>query len=289
MVEHRAIQASHVRHDAIRRRLRYILFLLISTLISGLALPLATNALTTISQSYITTDQLSLGSIVSLQKNTSDQVVGATTSNVDSILGVVINKGSSILTLSSDHENQVQVATSEMASVLVSDINGAVIQGDQITASPIKGVGMKATGNTKVIGIAQDTPRNSDATQYYTDSNGVKQPIVLGEVPILVNVSYYFKEPEKTLIPSALQNLANALAGKTVSTLPIVISAGIFVVTLIVVVSIIYSMIRSSIISVGRNPMSQSAIYRDLIQLSALVLAILTVGMISIYLVLTRM
>jgi hypothetical protein len=58
---------------------------------------------------------------------------------------------------------------------------------------------------------------------------------------------------------------------------------------LIVVSSIIYSMIRSSIISVGRNPMSQSAIYRDLIQLSALVIGILAVGLISVYLVLTRL
>lgn len=289
MVDNGAIKASPIRHAAARRRLQYIPLWLVTIATFILALPLVAGAITSISQSYSTTDKLSLGSIVSLLNNTSDQVIAATTSNVDSILGVVINSGSSILSLSNGSDDQVQVATSEMASVLVSDINGDIIQGDQITASPIKGVGMKATGNTKVIGIAQAQPENSDATQYYTDSQGKKQPVILGEVPILVNVSYFFKEPEKTLIPSALQNLANALAGKTVSTLPIIISAAIFILTLIVVVSIIYSMIRSSIISVGRNPMSQSAIYRDLIQLSALVLAILTVGMISIYLVLTKM
>jgi hypothetical protein len=82
--------------------------------------------------------------------------------------------------------------------------------------------------------------------------------------------------------------VANALAGKTVNTTPIIISAVIFIVTLAVVVSIIYSMIRSSIISVGRNPMSQSAVYRDVIQLSALVLGILAVSVISIYFILTR-
>jgi hypothetical protein len=104
-----------------------------------------------------------------------------------------------------------------------------------------------------------------------------------------IGVAYFFKEPEKTLIPSAIQNVANALAGRQVSALPILLGAGIFLVTIIVVVSIIYSMIKSSIISIGRNPMSQSAVYRDLIQMSALVLGILSVGMISIYLVLTRM
>ena len=105
----------------------------------------------------------------------------------------------------------------------------------------------------------------------------------------MVNVSYFFKEPERTLIPSALQNLANALAGKQVDTLPIILAAAVFIIMLIVVVSIIYSMIRSSIISVGRNPLSQSAIYRDLIQLSALVIGILGVGLIAMYLILTRL
>jgi hypothetical protein len=106
---------------------------------------------------------------------------------------------------------------------------------------------------------------------------------------VLVNVSYFFKQPEKTLVPTSIQNVANAMAGKQVDPLPIFISMGIFIITIIIVVSMIYSMIHSSIISVGRNPMSQSAIYRDLLQLSALVAVILAVGITSIYLILTRL
>ena len=147
---------------------------------------------------------------------------------------------------------------------------------------------MKATSNVKVVGVAQENPSGIKA-QTYKDENGVEQTVNLGQVRILVNVAYFYIEPEKTLIPAAIQNIANALAGKTVDTLPIIISAAIFIITIIVVVSIVYSMIHSSIISVGRNPLSQSAIYRDLIQLSALVLVILAAGMIAIYLVLTRM
>jgi hypothetical protein len=176
-----------------------------------------------------------------------------------------------------------------MVAVLVSDINGEIAQGDPITASPIKGVGMKATNNTKVVGIAQGKPVSSgDSKQSYTDDSGQKQELNLGEVPVLINVSYFYKQPDKTIIPSAIQNVANALAGKTVNTTPIIISAVIFITTLAVVVSIIYSMIRSSIISVGRNPMSQSAVYRNVIQLSAVVLGILAVSVIAIYFILTR-
>lgn len=280
--------AGHSKRTAVFGRLPYA-WMMLASLLLLLILPVGTHAITSLSQGYSTTDKLPLGSIVSLQNNSTDHVEAAETKNVDSILGVVINDGSSLLMLSNGQDNQVQVATSGVASVLVSDINGAISQGDQITASPIKGVGMKATSNTKVVGIAQGEPRGSSKSlQSYTDSEGKKQSVALGEVAVSINAAYYFKQPEKTIIPSALQNVANALAGKTVNTVPILVSAAIFIVTLIVVVSIIYSMIHSSIISVGRNPMSQSAVYRDVIQLSALVLGILVVALGSIYIILTR-
>jgi hypothetical protein len=53
-------------------------------------------------------------------------------------------------------------------------------------------------------------------------------------------------------------------------------------------VSIIYAMIHSSIISVGRNPMSQAAVYRNVLQLSVLVVVILMVAVASIYMVLRK-
>lgn len=261
----------------------------VAAVVLACALPVLAHAVTSITQGYSTEEELSIGAIVSLKDNSTDQVVATTTSNVNNILGVVVNDGSSPLTLSNGSDDQVQVATSGTVPVLVSDINGDIAQGDQITASPIKGVGMKANDNVKVVGIAQGEPRTGEDEQTYTDEDGNEQPIVLGEAPVLVNVAYYFKQPEKTVIPSAIQNLANALAGKTVDTLPILISAAIFIITLVAVVSIIYSMIHSSIISVGRNPMSQSAVYRDVIQLSALVLGILAVSLIAIYLILTRL
>jgi hypothetical protein len=275
------------RVNSLRRLLPPIIAALF---IAALALPLTAHALTTISQSYATESKLPLGSLVSLEKNTSDRVVASNIANVDSLFGVVINSDSSLLSLSGNQDTQAQVATSGTLQVLVSTINGTISKGDHITASPISGVGMKATGNVRIIGIAQGELTETNGTkQTYKDKDGVEHTVMLGQVPIIVNVAYFFKEPEKTLIPSAIQNVANSLAGKPVKTLPIIVSAAIFIIMLIVVSSITYSMIRSSIISVGRNPLSQSAIYRDLIQLSGIVLVILAVGLISIYLVLTRL
>lgn len=259
-------------------------------LVGALCLVLPAHAAISVSQSYTSDTPLSLGTMVSLKKDTTDQIIASLSSNADNLLGVVITEDESLLTLKNPKNNQVQIATSGTVPVIVSDINGVIKQNDHITASPIAGVGMKATANVRIIGIAQgDMKITKEGKQDYTTKDGQKYSVQLGQVPTLINVSYFFKEPDKSIIPSSIQNVANSLAGRQVSTVPIIISGAIFLVTIIVVMSIIYSMIKSSIISIGRNPMSQSAVYRDLIQMSALVIAILTVGVVAIYLILTKM
>ncbi|MBC7512229.1 hypothetical protein H7142_01035 [Candidatus Saccharibacteria bacterium] len=245
-------------------------------------------AVTSLSESYSSPDDLAIGSLVSVRDDQTDIVEAAESSNSENLLGVVIASGSSLLTLSNGKDDEVQVATTGTLPVLVSDINGEIKRGNHVTASPIKGVGMLASANVRVIGVAQGGMTNSKE-ETYKNAQGEEKKVRIGQVPVLVNVAYYFKEPEKTVVPAAIQSVANSLAGREVGTVAILISGGIFLIMLIIVASLVYSMIRSSIISVGRNPLSQSAIYRDLIQLSGLVLAILGVGLVSIYLVLTKL
>ena len=260
-----------------------------ATLCGVLIVPAAAGADTLISQGFLVSGNPPAGSIVSLQKNSSDYVSPSTTSNGSNLLGVIIGSDNSQVSLSSGQNNQVQVATNGIEQVLVSNMNGNIQVGDPITASPIGGVGMKTTNNSEVIGTAQDVfPNSTSSQQSYVDKNHQKHNVLLGEIPVLVNVSYYYKQPVKTIIPQAIQSIADALAGKTVNSLPILISIGIFIVTLIVVVSIIYAMIHSSIISVGRNPMSQAAVYRNVLQLSTLVVVILGVAVLAIYMVLSK-
>lgn len=249
---------------------------------------LSAHAVTPISQGYIPSEPVSIGSVVSLEKDSTDHVIPSSTATSDSIIGVVVNDGSSPLSLNTGTARQAQVATSGVVPVLVSDVNGEIAQGDPITASYIKGVGMKATSNSKVVGIAQG-PMTGKNTQKVKDEHGGETNVTLGQAPVLVSVSYHYKQPDKTIIPAALQNIANTVAGKKVDSLPIIVSSIIFIIMLITVVSIVYAMIRSSIISIGRNPMAQSAVYRDIIQLSILVLAIIGVSIIAIYVILTRL
>ena len=251
--------------------------------------PVPALALSTyIAESYTSEEALPMSSIVSLKENASDSVVATNTGNVDTMIGVVIDRSDASISVSNGKDKQVQVAKNGTLQVLVSDINGTVEQGDYVTGSPINGVGMRATGSTKVIGIAQNSLTNGVA-QKIKGSDGVEQNVKVGTVTILVSVSGYIEKSENSFIPRPVQEIANTLAGRTVSALPILLSLGVFMVTLIVVTIIIYSMVRNGIISVGRNPLSSSAIYRNVIQLSVLVLGILVGAGVIIYFILTRM
>jgi len=272
---------------ASRLKIRLIPSVAIATFFIGAFGAAIATASAPVTQGYNTGEAIPIGSIVGLQKDSRDTIVASSTTSVDTILGVVVNQDSSPLVISGG-ANQVQVATNGPVSVLVSDINGPIAQGDQITASPIKGIGMRATVNTKVVGVAQGG-MSGTTKQTVKDEAGKDREITIGEAPVLVSVSYHYQQPEKTVIPQAFQNIANSVAGKRVDSLPIIISGVIFIIMLITVSSIVYAMIRSSIVSVGRNPMAQSAVFRGIIQLSILVIAIIGVSIIAIYLILTRL
>ena len=240
-----------------------------------------------ITQGYNTSQSLSAGSIVSLINGSKNNVQASDLSNARAMVGVVIASNNAQVSLSSG-TNQVQVATSGVNQVLVTDMNGKIVTGDDITASPISGVGMLATDNAEVVGSAQGNFPNTTAKKESISTSSGKQSVNIGSVPVLVSVGYFTKQPTRTIIPTALQNLANAVAGKHVNTLPIILSAVIFFITLIVVVSIVYSLVHGSIISVGRNPLAQTAVYRNVLQLSALVVGIIAVAMFAIFMILTK-
>jgi len=269
--------------------LKKILLVLCLVIVGGsLTLAKLVDADSVITQGYNAKQNIPSESIVSIKQGSGNDVVPANLTNANSLVGVIIDNNNAEVAVTSG-SNQVQVATNGVNQVLVSNLNGNIVSGDEITASPINGVGMLVSQNAEIIGTAQaNFPNPSASKQTITNSSGVKQVVEIGTIPVLVSVGYYTKQPTKTLIPTAIQNLANALAGKQVKALPIIISLAIFVVTLVVVVSIIYSLVHGSIISVGRNPMAQSAVYRNVLQLSALVVAIIAVAMFAIFMILTR-
>jgi hypothetical protein len=252
-------------------------------------MPALAAATSVISIAYPSTQALAPGTLVSLNKQTNG-VEPATLKNVDNLLGAVVLDGNSLLSFEGNGQT-VQITTSGVTQVAVSDINGAINPGDSITASPISGVGMRASTNVKIIGVAQSSLANSAGVKKstVTDSTGAKHDVALGTIPVDINVAYFFKTPDKSLIPQTIQNLANTVAGREVAPLPIIISAAIIIVSIIAISSLISSAVRSSIISVGRNPLSQAAVYRNLLQVSGLILGILAAAVAAVFMILTKL
>lgn len=263
------------------------IFLYLTLLCIGIT-PLYAQNSAAISQGFqaSNTTNLTPGALVSLVPNESNNIQLANTQTVNQLEGVVGNQP--LVELSSSN-SQVQVVTSGISGVLVSDINGDVQDGDKITASPINGVGMKATTSSQVVGTAEanfDTVITHNET--ITDKDGHSHVVHVGMLPVEINVTYFATtQNKKTDIPAFLQQLANTVASKTVSPLRIIVSALALLLGFISIAVMLSASVRSSIISIGRNPLSEETVHKSLIEVGLIALGILLVMVIVVYLILT--
>ncbi|MBW3538415.1 hypothetical protein KY386_02895 [Candidatus Parcubacteria bacterium] len=247
----------------------------------------------TVSQGYAAKEAIAVGSLVSLDRS-GPGVVAADSDHAEDLIGVVTTPDESLLSLSpAAGQTQVSVATGGQVLTIVSNLSGAIKRGDAITASPIKGVGMKATTNTKVVGVAQadyDGSQDGSKEVEVTAKSGQTEKVKIGRLPVLVNVTNYAsaRDSSRTIVPGYLQELANTVAGKEVPALRVVLSLVLLVLVFLSVTVFIYSAVQSSIISIGRNPLSQRSVRYSLAQvlLAAVVVLLLTLG--AVYLILTR-
>lgn len=240
-----------------------------------------------ISQGFKTTEtDLATGALVSLTSGSQSTVQLSNTDRVNQLIGVI---GDRPLIELSNNDKEVQVVISGTTLALVSDINGDIKSGDKITASPINGVGMKANASSLVVGTAQDDLASvSTTTRSINDKRGQPQSVKVGAVPVQINVTYYVAPEDKnSFLPPFLQSLANTVAGKEVSAVRVLISSLVLVFGFVSIAVLLYSSIRSSIISIGRNPLSEGAVRKSLFEVGATALGILLVMLIAIYLVLT--
>lgn len=226
------------------------------------------------------------GALVSLEADTPNTVELSNTGNADRLLGVV---GEQALIELSDDDTAVRVVTSGVAHTLVSDINGDVQTGDHIAVSPIEGVGMRASTSAVAVGTAQASLDSVDThEQVVTDRDGDEQAVQIGLVPVQVNI-VFFPGPQdgSPFVPAAMQNLANAVAGHQVSPVRVVIASLIMLLMFVSVVVLLYSATRSSIISIGRNPLSGQAVHKSLFEVGLTIIGMLAFTVILIYLILT--
>lgn len=240
-----------------------------------------------IGQSFKTSESSTTpGAIMSLKEDTDNTVELATQERTERLVGVI---GEKPLLAIGDSASSVQVITSGVTVALVSDINGTIKAGDKITASPIAGVGQKATTSSVVVGSAQADLDLSKTTQReLTDTDGTKHTVHVGSVPVQVNVMFYAAPNENaSFLPAFLQDFANGVVGKDVSPVRVLIAFIIMILAFLSIAVLLYGSVKSSIISIGRNPLSETSVRKGLFQIGAIVVAILLLALITIYLILS--
>lgn len=244
----------------------------------------------TVTQGYSSDKVLQRGTIVSLDSENTRKVVPANKSNQDRLHGVVVASNDATFTLSDDQEKTF-VATVGRFDALVSTEAGVIQPGDFLTVSSVTGIAMKAGENDAYsIGKAIegfDGNANAVSNAELTDSLGNTNSVKVGRVAIDVSVGFNpLLKPQDSTLPEFLQKATDAIAGKQVSPVRVYVSLFIILASASVAGSLLYSGVRSSVISIGRNPLSKKSITKSLFQIVLTSIIIFLIGLFGVYLLL---
>lgn len=245
-----------------------------------------------VSESYGVTGTVQKGMIVMLDPNNSKKVKALSNTSDASMLGVIVAANDTAISLGGDSSTyQVFVAASGKYDALVSNQNGAIKAGDVISISALDGIGMKADGDQSVVlGTALgsfDGVNGVSGTTSLKTPSGTKS-ISIGYVQIDISISHnpLAASASGLSIPSFLRRSGESIAGKPVSAARLYVSFGVLLLTLFMAASLLYGGVRSSLVSLGRNPLAKKSILRGLVQVVLLGLIVFVIGLVAIYLLL---
>lgn len=263
--------------------------ILAGALLLTFVVPVAVMADASISQGFSTKETIGEGMLVSTTSE--DQLVAkADTDSSERLLGIASKQ--SLVELSNEDDtdsSQVQVVTRGQTLAFVSTINGDVKAGDPITASPLKGVGMKAVETSYIVGTAQADFADADniTEKVVIDKDGKPQTVKVGILPIQVQVTQYIEQDNQRILPQFIFNVAQVVAGRDVSVIRVLIALVVLLVGVGSIGVLLYASVRSSIISIGRNPLAAGAVNRSLLEVSALSIGVLLLMLGAVYLILS--
>lgn len=244
-------------------------------------------------QGYSSDAVYDIGTIVQLTGKDANRVKISSQSQLQNMFGVVVDRNLLPVTITNSQlENEVFVAASGTYNVLVSNQGGPIVSGDYVTLSSINGVAMKASTEEKtVFGRANgsfDGKGVTLGTATLKDTDGkTNKTVTLGSVPVTIDIkSNPNIKSTKSDLPEVLQRIGQAVAEKEVNPIRIYLSLGITAISIIAAIAILYSGVRNSLISIGRNPMSKKSIFRALLEVILTSILILIIGLFAVYLLL---
>ena len=239
-------------------------------------------------QGYNSATTLERGTIVVISASDSNKVEAATLASAKRLHGVVVNAVDAPATVSANSD-QTFVATSGHFEVMVSDQNGPIKAGDYIVLSGADGIGMKVDDEqTMVIGqaLADFDGKTKTTGVREIQEKGKPRDVNLGLVLADIKPAANPLAPQGSALPSFLKKASQGIAGKPVSVGRVYLSLAIFVIGAITAGLTLYTGVRSSIISIGRNPLSKKIIVRGLLQITFTSVAIFLASVIAVYLLL---
>lgn len=244
-------------------------------------------------QGYAADQVYDIGTIVQLTGKDANNVKIATQAQLGNMFGVVVDRNLLPVTITNANlANEVFVASSGTYNVLVSTQGGNIASGDYVTMSSINGVAMKAGTEEKTIFGRANAPFDGKGVTLGTttlkDTSGnATKTVTLGSVPVTIDIkSNPNIKSTKSDLPEFLQRLGQTIAEKEVNPIRIYLSLGITAISIIAAIAILYSGVRNSIISVGRNPLSKKSIFRALLEVILTSILILIIGLFAVYLLL---
>lgn len=242
-----------------------------------------------VTRGYGSDEVLQRGMIVGFHEDDPGKVQSINVEQLEKILGVVVDPNDSPITLSGEEE-KAYVATVGRYDVLVSDQKGPINPGDYVTASSLNGIGMLATyEESDILGRAIDGfdgSSNIISESSLTDNNGNRQKINIGRIQVDIGIAKNPIAKSAAVTPEWLGKIGQAISGKSLSPARLYISAAIFLIGSFIAGAVLYSGIRSSIIAIGRNPLSKKSILRGLLQVIFTSLIVFIISVVGVYLLL---
>lgn len=242
-----------------------------------------------VTQGYGTDETLQRGMIVQLKKDDTSKVEVLTNDSNSKIQGVVVNANDAPFTVS-DGSQKVFVASSGQYLVLVSDQNGSIAPSDYVSISALAGIGMKANSTQpQVLGKAINGFNGKDnvlSSSKIKDGDGKEQPVNIGLSIVDISITKNPQLKAEANVPSFLKKASETVAQKSVGANKVYIGVVLLVLTALISGVVLYAGVRSSIVALGRNPLSRKTIVKGMIQVLITSLIIFLLGLFGVYLLL---
>ena len=244
-------------------------------------------------ESYGTSQALRPGILVQIDPSNVANVIPASQPDIKKTLGVVISPSASTITVynSTTAANTAYVSSDGNYQVVVSDQNGSIKAGDYLTLSAVDGIAMEDNNVEPVtVGIASSSFNGSTGsigTGKVELSNKTYKTVHYGVITANVSIAHNpLLAVESSIVPSFLVNFSTGIVGRTVSPWRIYVALIITLAVCIIVGAMLYGAVKSSLTSIGRNPLSRSSLFRGFLQVVVAAVIIFISGIFLVYLLL---